>query len=145
VTYWIFSRGVNTSRTSDSSLLRIYHKAYHRAKHKGNVVRDLHYEASHFLCQSFDTILLPSLNAHAVVQGTPNKLVKRRLNMLSFYKLRGRLKQTATFYQGGVINEAIVAFSEARSKRSFFSTLCMVSRQTWDMHATRNIFLRHLV
>ena len=139
-----------------SGLLRIHRKNYHRAESKaGNVVRDLHYKASHFLCQSFDEILFPNFNAHALVQGHLNKLVKRRLNMLSFYKFRERLKQTATFYPGVVIKSGSEDYTSKQcgkcgvlneslgSSEVFKCSECGLKADR-DLHAARNILLRHL-
>ena len=112
-------------------------------------------ESSHFLCQSFDTILYPHFNAHAIVQGTLNKIVKRRLNMLSFYKFSQRLTQTATFYPGVVIRRGSEAYTSKQcgacgklnddlgSNEVFECKSCGLKADR-DLHAARNILLRHL-
>ena len=137
-------------------LLWGYRKTYHEAEKKANnVVRDLHYKSSHFLCQSFDTILYPHFNAHAIVQGTLNKIVKRRLNMLSFYEFSQRLTQTATFYPGVVIRRGSEAYTSKQcggcgklnddlgSNEVFECKSCGLKADR-DLHAARNILLRHL-
>ena len=138
------------------SLLWGYRKMYHKAETKAkNVVRDLHYKASHFLCQSFDTILYPNFNAHAIVQGPLNKIVKRRLNMLSFYKFSERLQQTGTFYPGVVIKRGSEAYTskqcggcgilnESLGASEVFDCKNCGLKADRDMHAARNILLRHL-
>ena len=130
----------------------IYHDAETKAKH---VVRDLHYKASHFLCQSFDTILYPNFNAHDIAQGPLNKMVKRRLNMLSFYQFSERLKQTATFYPSVVIKRGSEAYTSKQcggcgvlndklgGSEVFKCKECGLTADR-DMHAARNILLRHL-
>ena len=137
-------------------LLWGYRKMYHKAETKAkNVVRDIHYKASHFLCQSFDTILYPNFNAHAIVQGPLKKIVKRRLNMLSFYQFSERLKQTATFYPGVIIKRGSEAYTSKQcggcgilndslgANEVFKCNICGLKADR-DMHAARNILLRHL-
>ena len=137
-------------------LLRGYRKSYHRAETKArNVVRDLHYKAAHFLCQSFDSVLLPSFSSHAVVQGHLNKMVKRRLNMLSFYQFKQRLIETSVFYPGVVIKSGSEAYTSKQcgqcgvlndglgASEVFKCPKCGLKADR-DLHAARNILLRHL-
>ena len=131
-------------------------KMYRNAEQKAqNVVKDIHYKASHFLCQSFDTILYPDFNAKAIAQGPLNKIVKRRLNMLSFYQFSQRLQQTATFYPNVTIKRGSEAYTSKQcggcgvlndklgGKEVFDCNECGL-RADRDMHAARNILLRHL-
>jgi len=132
-------------------------KTYHASEKKaGNVVRDLHYKAANFLCKSYDTILYPSFNAHAIVKGgVLNKHTKRQLNMLSFFKFRCRLRETASFYEGVKIVTGSEAYTSKQCGRcgSLHETLsgsevfkcpkCELDCDR-DVHAARNILLRHL-
>jgi putative transposase len=132
-------------------------KTYHASERKAvNVVRDLHYKAANFLCKSFDTILYPSFNAHAIVKGgVLNKHTKRQLNMLSFFKFRCRLRETASFYKGVKIVTGSEAYTSKQCGRcgTLHETLggsevfkchkCELLCDR-DVHAARNILLRHL-
>ena len=96
----------------------IYRKKYRKVEEKAhNVVKDLHYKSAHFLCQSFDTILYPYFNSKSCMQGKLNGLVKRRMNMLSFFKFLERLKQTSTFYPGVNIRRGSEAYTSKQCGR----------------------------
>ena len=90
-----------------------------------------------------------------IIQGPLNKIVKRRLNMLSFYKFSERLQQTATFYPGVVIKRGSEAYtskqcggcgilSESLGASEVFDCKNCGLKADRDMHAARNILLRHL-
>ena len=132
-------------------LKRRYRDAELRAT---NTIKDLHYKAAHFLCQNYETILYPHFNAHSIATGTLNRKVKRRLNMLSFFKFSTRLKHTCTFYATtlqrgseaytskqcggcGVLNDKLGGSETFKCKG------CGLHADR-DVHAARNIFLRHL-
>ena len=110
---------------------------------------------AHFLCQSFDTILYPDFNAKAIAQGPLNKIVKRRLNMLSFYQFSQKLQQTATFYPNVTIKRGSEAYTSKQcggcgvlndklgGSEVFECNECGLKADR-DMHAARNILLRNL-
>ena len=134
----------------------IYRKKYRKAQEKAqNVVKDFHYKSSHFLCQSFDTILYPYFNSQSCMQGKLNRLVKRRMNMLSFFKFLERLKQTSTFYPGVTIKRGSEAYTSKQCGGCGIINECLGANEVFkckdcgleadrDMHAARNILLRHL-
>ena len=131
---------------------RRYHKAETKAK---NVIKDMHYKSAHFLCRSFDTIFFPTFSSHAIVQGKLNKSVKRRLNMLSFYKFRTRLVETASLYPSVTIKSGSEAYTSKQCGKCGFLNDGLGSNIEFhcpecgsvadrDVHAARNILLRHL-
>jgi transposase len=133
------------------------HKArYHDAERKAcNVVKDLHYKASHFLCQNYKQIIYPYFSAKDIAASTTlHASVKRRLNTMSFFKFAERLKQTMTFYPGVSLIRGTESFTSKQcgkcgtlredlsSEEVFSCHACHVSCLR-DVHAARNILLRH--
>ncbi len=81
------------------------HRRYYAAELKcKRVIRDLHYNASHYLLENYRHIILPKFNAHAIAKYSKlDRKTKRRLNTLSFCKFREQLLQTAMFYSGSQV------------------------------------------
>ena len=129
-----------------------YRKAERKAKH---VVKDMHYKSAHFLCKSFDNIFFPAFNSHAIAQGCLRPKVKRRLNMLSFFQFRCRLKETASKYKGVIVKRGTEAYTSKQcggcgtlneklgGSEVFTCKSCNLVADR-DVHAARNILLRHL-
>lgn len=137
--------------------LRKARKTYRDTELKAcNVVKNLHYNASHFICSQYKVILYPHFNAKEIAASkTLHRSVKRRLNMLSFYKFATRLKQTATWYDGRVIKRGSEAYTskqcgkcgtlnEKLSGNEVFACGKCNLKIDRDVHGARNIFLRHL-
>jgi putative transposase len=134
-------------------LRRAYHSAEVKAK---NVVRDFHYKAAHFLCRRFSQVFFPKFNAKSIAQLSLNHNVKRRLNMLSFYKFKNRLVQTASLYNDTCIKTGSEAYTSKQcglcgclndklgASEIFNCENCGLTSDR-DLHAARNILLKHLI
>lgn len=129
---------------------------YRAAERKAvNVVKNLHYKTAHYLLRRYETVLYPRFNAHSIAQGRLNKKVKRRLNMLSFYKFSTRLAETSTFYTGRKIQRFTEAYTSMqcgqcgtlndnlKGDEVFKCSKCGIKADR-DVHAARNILLRYL-
>jgi putative transposase len=132
---------------------RRYREAEHKTK---NVIEDLHYKASHFLLQRFQTLLVPHTSAHHWRKGNRlNKRVKQRSQALSFGKFAQRLIETATWYPGSKIVRGSEAYTSKQCGRcgclndhlggneTFVCEQCS-STADRDIHAARNILLRFM-
>ena len=134
-------------------LRRAYHSAEVKAK---NVVRDFHYKAAHFLCRRFSQVFFPKFNAKSIAQLSLNHNVKRRLNMLSFYKFKNRLVQTASLYNDTCIKTGSEAYTSKQcglcgclndklgASEIFNCENCGLTSDR-DLHAARNILLKYLI
>ena len=121
-----------------------------------HVVKNLHYNAAHYLCRRYRTILYPSFNAKAIAQGgTLRKTVKRRLNMLSFYKFKCRLLETASWYSSVNIKVGSEAYTSKQCGQCGFLNETLGGAELFecancnakgdrDVHAARNILLRFM-
>ena len=120
------------------------------------VVRDLHYKAANFLCSNYKTVLYPDFNAHDIAGGTLRKIVKRRLNMLSFFKFQNRLIETATRYDT-IIMRGSEAYTSKQCGRCGKLNDNLGGNELYkcadescnyvcdrDVHGARNIMLRWL-
>ena len=131
-------------------------RKYHAAEAKAvNKIKDLHYKVAHVLCSRYKTIFYPTFNAHEIAQSRKlRKIVKRRLNMLSFYKFSERLKQVSTRYGASILrgDERYTSkqcgncgfiHDDLGSDEVFTCPRCHVHADR-DVHAARNILLKHL-
>lgn len=129
-----------------------YHKAELKAQNK---IKDLHYKAAHYLAQNYKIIHYPLFNAHEIASGKLKKCVKRRLNMLSFYKFKQRLIQTCTWYSGVRINCSSEAYTSKQCGHCGFLNDNLNGKETFecknclavadrDVHGAFNHFLRDL-
>jgi len=132
-------------------------KKYHAAELKAvNIVKDLHYKSAHHLCKNYDTVLYPNFNANAIAgSSTLNKQVKRRLNMLSFFKFKTRLQQTATWYPTVLVKHGTEAYTSKQCGHCGYLNDNLKGKETFqcgncfekgdrDVHAARNILLRFI-
>jgi transposase len=133
------------------------HRTYLRAEAKAkNVIKDVNYKISHYLCERYKSIFMPWTNSSQLMQGTLHVGTKRALSHLRWGKFRSRLSETASLYAGvnvftgseaytskqcgmcGEINDALGA-SEV-----FKCASTCTFRAYRDIHAARNICLRYL-
>ena len=99
---------------------------------------------------SLNCFRLLNFNTHSIAQGPLNKMVGRRIHMLSFYQFTERLKQTATFYPSAVIMRGSEAYASKQcggcgvlndrlgGSEVFKFNECGLTSDM-DMHAARNI------
>jgi len=105
------------SRQAASTAKRRYRlkKAEKRIRNRiQNLIRELHYKTASFLCENFNTILLPSFEVKDMVSKISRKITTRSVKQmlsLSHYKFKLRLKSTAERMGATVIdvNEAFTS------------------------------------
>lgn len=97
------------------SMRKAYIRMLERIK---NLVKDLHYQSAHYLCNNFDTIIIPECNFSSAVKKRKRKIrskTVRNLLSFSFAKFRDRLKSVAEVLgvQVVVVNEAYTSKTHA--------------------------------
>jgi transposase len=134
------------------------HRTYLRAESKAkNVIKDVHYKISHYLCERYKSIFMPWTNSSQLMQGTLHKSTKRALSHLRWGQFRSRLSETASLYAGvnvftgseaytskqcgmcGEINDAL-----GSSEVFTCAAKCSTFKADRDIHAARNICIRYL-
>ena len=87
----------------------MYHKEERRTC---NIVKDFHYKLAWYLCSNFENICWPNFKASEIMMLDLNCGVKRRCNILSFYKLMSRINEISKIVKGGcVIHRGSEAYS----------------------------------
>ncbi len=154
---WRPRRLTRTQRKRFRRWLWKAHAKYYAAELKCNrVIRDLHYKASHYLLENYQTIIYPDFNAHTIAKHCKlTRQTKRRLGVLSFFKFRTRLLQTSTFYPGSEIRTGSEAYTSKQCGQCgrlheklggsdmFQCFACGLSIDR-DAHGARNILLKFL-
>ena len=110
-------------------LYRKYHKEETRTK---NIVKDFHYKASWYLATNFENICFPTFRASQIMMSDRLSAgVKRRLNMLSFYKLKCRMKEVTNVCHGGCVKHV--------GSEAYSSKMCgLCGRLNEDLGGSRN-------
>ena len=141
---------------------RKYYGAEARAK---ETVKNLHYNAAHWLLARYKRLLVPTFSSHSCVSRTSRRgkskkglprCVKRRMQMLRFSMFVQRLVQTAAFYPGAEILRGSEAYTSMTctccgelneslgASEVFACDACglVIDR---DVNGARNVYLRFLV
>ncbi len=125
-----------------------------------NIVKDLHWKTCHFLCENYETILLPDFKVSNMIERCPKRLRKinnevvRRLLCLSHYSFKERLKHLVNCYSGTrliIVNESYTTktcgncglIKEIGGNKKYNCPSCysIIDR---DINGSRNILLRYM-
>ena len=119
-----------------------------------DTVSDLHWQAAHYLCRSFATVMIPPFETQRMSQRENRRLHRstvKQMQTLSHFTFRQRLMHVATRYHTCVlvVNEAYTSktcgacgrINAKLGSSKWFSCPCGVECDR-DLHAARNILLR---
>ncbi len=127
---------IKTKKAKDK--VYIYRKKYRKAQEKAqNAVKDFHYKSSHFLCQSFDTILYPYFNSQSCM-----------LRNVSFFKFLERLKLFT--HTGVTIKRGSEAYTSKQCGECGIINECLGANEVFKckdcgLEADRDMHAQHAV
>lgn len=125
-----------------------------------NIVKDLHWKTCHFLCENYETILLPDFKVSGMVEKCPKRLRKinskvvRSMLCLSHYMFKERLKYLVGCYSETrliIVNESYTtktcgncgSVREMGGNKKYNCSSCGCSMDR-DINGSRNILLRYM-
>ena len=119
-----------------------------------NITSDLHWKVADFLCQNFETIIIPKFEVQEITHRSKsiNSTTTKKMLSLSHYKFRQRLVHKANMYNRNVLitGEAFtsktcghcgILNNDLGSKKVFDCKKCDVKLDR-DINGARNIMIR---
>ena len=123
-----------------------------------NLVKEVHCKMTKWLCEEYSVILIPRFETSRMVKRLERKINKktaRNMATWSHYKFREMLKTKAKLYTDVKVIECGEAYTSKTCGRcgtinqklggsKTFQCSCCGLKADRDLHAARNILLRHL-
>ena len=153
----VYIRGWRQAKRREAQVVHRVHQRYRRAEQKQrNIVKNFHYNVSHYLLRRYKVIILPSTSSHYWRKGKRlTRSTKRLIQFLALGSFAARLVQTASFYPGRQILRGSEAYTSKQCGRcgtladklggsEVFRCRKCGAQGDRDVHAARNIALRFL-